>query len=192
MKKIDRVEELWRWVLNANECLGSNQSPMFNPQTVKQIISLVDEASDLIRDDYSFYASELPQIIRITFPSISNGFYGINKAAFGELFIITKHLYTEPQDNSVWRMIHPRIVKIAKEMYQDGHYAAAANRSFVEVETRLRELFSELKSGVCVPIKIGDVIGALLSDSGTYSFCETSTQSGKDFRKPANKKSRGN
>ena len=59
--------------------------------------------------------------------------------------------------------------------YIDGHYASAANRSFVEVETRLRELFAELKPGVGVPGKVTDIIGALLGDSGVYHFCDTST-----------------
>jgi uncharacterized protein (TIGR02391 family) len=80
-------------------------------------------------------------------------------------------------------MIHPRIVGIAKEEYLDGHYVSAVNRCFVEIETRLRELFKNLKPGVTVPGKVGDLIGALLSEEGAYHFCDTSTQSGRDYRK---------
>ena len=80
-------------------------------------------------------------------------------------------------------VIHPRITAIAKEQYLDGHYASAANRSFVEVETRLRELFKELKPGVTMPAKVNDLIGALLSENGAYHFCDTTTQSGKNYRK---------
>ena len=98
------------------------------------------------------------------------------------MFVI-KHLHNEPQDTFVWTMLHPRIVGIAKEEYLDGHYASAANRSFVEVETRLRELFKELKPDVTVPGKVGDLIGALLTENGAYHFCDTSTQSGKDYRR---------
>lgn len=183
MIKIDGLEDLWRWVLDTDNCLRQNQPLIFQPHIVNKVKSLVAKVSDAVREDYPFYADELLQIVRNTFFLMQSGFCGLNTAAFGELFIITKHLHSEPQDLSAWTMVHPRIVEIAKEEYFDGHYASAANRSFVEVETRLRELFTELKPGVTVPAKVGDLIGALLSDSGEYHFCDTSTQSGKDYRK---------
>lgn len=52
-----------------------------------------------------------------------------------------------------------------------------------ELETRLRELFQELKPGAGIPSKIGDVIGALLGDNGILNFCDTSTTGGKDYRR---------
>ena len=72
---------------------------------------------------------------------------------------------------------------IAKEEYLDGHYASAANRSLVEVETRLRELFRELKPNAGVPNKAADLIAALLSEKGAYHFCDTSMPSGENYRR---------
>ena len=183
MKKINGLEELWRWVLNTDNCLMQNQPLMFQQRDVSRVVSFTTEVSNAIKDDYPFYADELPKIVNNTFRSVGRGFYSLNTAAFGELFIITKYLHSEPQDASVWIMIHPRIITIAKEEYLDGYYASAANRSFVEVETRLRELFVELKPGATVPGKVGDLIGALLTENGAYHFCDTSTQSGKDYRR---------
>lgn len=183
MRKIDGLEELWRWVLNTDNLLQQKQPPMFLPQIINQIVNTVNKVVDTIRDDFPFYANNLPQIVKNAFVSIGGGLYGLNTAAFGELYIITKHLHSEPQDTSAWSMIHPRVVLIAKEEFLDGYYASAANRSFVEVETRLRELFKELKPGVSIPGRIGDVIRALLTENGAYHFCDTSTRSGKDYRK---------
>ena len=183
MKKIDEIEELWRIVLNIDNRLRQNQPIMFQHQEAKVVFNLITKVADAVKGDYPFYSDELPQIGSIIFPPMGGGFYGLNTASFGELFIIIKHLHNEPQDTFVWTMLHPRIVGIAKEEYLDGHYASAANRSFVEVETRLRELFKELKPGVTVPGKVGDIIGALLTENGAYHFCDTSTQSGKDYRR---------
>lgn len=183
MKKIDGLEELWRFVLNIDNRLRQNQPIMFQHQEVNVVFNLITKVADAVKDDYLFYSNELPQIGSIVFPPMGGGFYGLNTAAFGELLILTKHLHNEPQDTFVWTMIHPRIVGIAKEEYLDGHYASAANRCFVEVETRLRELFKELKPGVTVPSKAGELIGALLTENGAYHFCDTSTQSGKDYRR---------
>ena len=52
-----------------------------------------------------------------------------------------------------------------------------------EVETRLRELFIEFKPGEAEPSKIGNIIGALLSENGAYQFVDISTPSGKDYRR---------
>ncbi|SFP36604.1 TIGR02391 family protein [Butyrivibrio proteoclasticus] len=183
MKKINGLEELWGWVLNTNSCLMRNQPLMFQQRDVSRMVSFTTEVSNAIKDDYPFYAEELPKIANNTFRCIGGGFYNLNTVPFGELFIIVKHLHNEPQDASVWTMIHPRIIAIAKEEYLDGHYASAANRSFVEVETRLRELFVELKPSATVPGNVVNLIGALLSENGAYQFCDLSTQSGKDYRR---------
>ena len=41
----------------------------------------------------------------------------------------------------------------------------------------------ELKTGAAVPAKIGDVIGALMSENGAFKFCDTTTTSGRDYRR---------
>ena len=47
----------------------------------------------------------------------------------------------------------------------------------------MREKFAELKPGTSVPSKVGDIIGALLRDNGVFKFCDTSTTSGKNYRR---------
>ena len=112
MRKIDGLEELCRWVLNTNNCLRQNQSPLFQGQEVKQIISLVNKVAAAVKEEYPFYAQELPQIIGITFFTRDGMFYNLNTVAFGELYIIAKHLHIEPQNASAWLMVHPRIATI--------------------------------------------------------------------------------
>ena len=71
----------------------------------------------------------------------------------------------------------------SNELYKDGHYASAAEKAIKEVEARLREKFEELKSGVPIPAKVGDIVGALVSENGAFRFCDTSTPSGKNYRR---------
>ena len=107
----------------------------------------------------------------------------LNNAAFGELFIIIRHIMKEPVDIAMWREIHSRIVAISQGLFCDGYYDSAAEKAVKEVEGRLRELFQELKPGVAVPAKVGDIIGALLTEKGAYHFADLSTASGKDYRR---------
>ena len=76
-----------------------------------------------------------------------------------------------------------RDVNVSRELFVDGHCSAAAEKAIKEVESRLREKFSELKPGAAVPSKIGDVIGALMSENGAFKFCDTTTTSGRDYRR---------
>ena len=107
----------------------------------------------------------------------------LNPAAFGELVVIVRHIEAEPVAVQFWSDIHPRIVNVSHELYVDGHCSTAAEKAVKEVESRLREKFLELKTGAAVPAKIGDVIGALMSENGAFKFCDTTTASGRDYRR---------
>lgn len=107
----------------------------------------------------------------------------MNPAAFGELFVIIRHIEAEPFAMRFWFAVHTRIANVSFELGKDGHCASAAEKAIKEVETRLREKFAELKPGAPVPSKVGDIIGALISENGAFKFCDTSTTSGKDYRR---------
>ena len=125
----------------------------------------------------------LPCVANILFQQKEMGAIFLNPAAFGELVVIVRHIEAEPVVVQFWAEIHPRIVNVSRELYADGHCSTAAEKAVKEVESRLREKFSELKPGTTVPSKIGDVIGALISENGVFRFCDTSTTSGRDYRR---------
>lgn len=174
------LNELIRWIKNTNSSLNYNF--MYMVQDVQNITRMIGTVATGIRDEYPFYADSLFRIMQILFQG--NGYtYALNSAAFGELFIIIEHIEAEPVNLGIWNQIHPRIINISKALYCDGHFGAAAEKAVKEVETRLREKYSELKPSATVPPKVGDVIGALLSENGAFQFCNTTTQSGKDYRR---------
>lgn len=177
------LHELERWIKNTNAQMQSNVPIGFTNQNIQDISNLISKISEGIRDEYPFYAKMLPQITSILFPIHPYGGITINPAAFGELYIIVRHLEEEPTNIHFWASMHPRIETISKGLFDDGHYTSSAEKAIKEVETRLREKFAELKPGVFIPSKVGDIIGALFSENGSYKFCDTSTVSGKDYRR---------
>jgi hypothetical protein len=182
MKTIAGLEELRQWTIDTNNRLRVNQNNTYTCIQVRRIQAMVDNIASQVTDDYPFYSQELPSIARNLFRSFPNGSLSLNVAAFGELFIIIMQLHNEPINVSFWSMIHPRIVRAARALYLDTHYASAANRALVEVETRLRELFKMMKPDAVEPNGVGDLIGALLTENGAYQFCDTSTPSGRNYR----------
>lgn len=179
----NELYELRKWIDNTNANL-SLQLQFFRTQQEIQIVKqLIITIAAGIQGEYPFYASILPQIASILFPVNNMETATLNPAAFGELVVIIRHIDAEPFSMRFWTAIHARITNVSYELYKDGHYASAAENAVKEVETRLREKFAELKPGTSVPSKVGDIIGALLSDNGVFKFCDTSTTSGKNYRR---------
>ena len=177
----NELYELRKWIDNTNATLNM-QFPRLS-QEIQRVHQWINAIAAGIQTDYPFYADMLPRITNILFQG--NGITPalVNPAAFGELVVIVRHIEAEPVVVQFWSDIHPRIVNVSHELYVDGHYSTAAEKAVKEVESRLREKFLELKTGAAVPAKIGDVIGALMSENGAFKFCDTTTTSGKDYRR---------
>ncbi|MDE6588897.1 MAG: TIGR02391 family protein [Oscillospiraceae bacterium] len=179
----NEIAELHKWVESTDYQLGTGFSFLHTEAEVQTVCRRIYFIANCIREEYPFYASQLPPISQRLFSGNPVNGFTLNSAVFGELFIIAQQLFSEPINAQFWTSIHPRISQISKELFCDGHFASAAEKAMKELETRLRELFQELKPSAGIPARIGDVIGALLGDNGIFNFCDTSTVSGKDYRR---------
>ena len=169
----NELYELRKWIDFTNANL--QMQFLHTPQEIQRVYQWINAIMRGIQTDYPFYAATLPRIASVLFIDNGMGTFILNQAAFGELVIIIRHIEAEPVVVSFWSVIHPRIVNVSHELYVDGHCSTAAEKAVKEVESRLREKFSELKPGAAIPPKIGDVIGALISENGTFKFCDTAT-----------------
>ena len=177
----NELYELRKWIDNTNATLNM-QFPRLS-QEIQRVHQWINAIAAGIQTDYPFYADMLPRITNILFQGNGTTPALVNPAAFGELVVIVRHIEAEPVVVQFWSAIHPRIVNVSHELYADGHCSTAAEKAVKEVESRLREKYSELKLSAAVPVKIGDVIGALMSENGAFKFCDTTTTSGKDYRR---------
>lgn len=178
------LRALQRWINNVNDELTFGAPIAINSSSANNTCGQINAVANGIEEEYPFYAAELKNnIVTNLFKNSAYGIFSLNTAAFGELFIIIHHIIEEPVDLSIWREIHPRIIAISQELFCNGHYDAAAEKAVKEVESRLRGLFQQLKPGITVPGKVGDIIGALLTENGAYQFADLSTVSGKDYRR---------
>ncbi len=179
----NELRSLQSWINNVNNGLATVGAVTIDLASAHNICYQINAIADGIVNEYPFYAAELKGIGGILFANSIYGTVTLNNAAFGELFIIIHHIAQEPVNMAIWREIHPRIAGICQELFCDGYYDSAAEKAVKEVESRLRELFQILKPGITVPAKIGDIIGALLTENGAYHFVDLSTVSGKDYRR---------
>lgn len=179
----NELRSLQSWINNVNNGLASGMPIVIEPDSANNTCYQINAVANGIEGEYSFYTKELKNISTNLFKNSACRMVSLNNAVFGELFIIIKHIVQEPIDTIFWREVHPRIAKISQDLFADGYYDSVAEKAVKEVESRLRELFQILKPDVTVPAKIGDIMGALLSENGAYQFAELSTTSGKDYRR---------
>lgn len=182
-QNVNELNELIRWITNTNQMLGTTPTVFVAINEASRVINLIDNISAAISDVYPFYSKELPAAGRNMFSHNGYGVITLNPAAFGEVFIIIRHLDIEPVDMMIWKDVHPRIVVISGSLFNDGYYSSAAEKAMKEVETRLREKFAEFKPDAGMPTKIGEIIGALLSENGAFEFCSDMSPSGKNYRR---------
>ena len=166
----NELKNLYNWINNTDNMLSITNHVIIDMITINNTRYQIETISNGISNEYPFYAKMLINICGNLFIIPQYGAASLNIAAFGELFVIIKHISQEPINLSFWSEIHPRIVNISQGLYSDGYFDSAAEKAIKEVESRLRELFHILKPNAQVPNKIGDVIGALLSEKGGVSF----------------------
>lgn len=179
----NELRNLQNWINNVNNGLATGAPIGINLTSADNTCYLINVVANEIEEEYPIYSVELKNISANLFKNSAYGSVTLNSAAFGELFIIIHHIIKEPINMSIWREIHPRIAMISQSLFGDGYFDSAAEKAIKEVESRLRELFQQLKPGVSVPAKVGDIIGALLTENGVYHFSDLSTVSGRDYRK---------
>lgn len=176
------LQSLNMWVHDIEAALQRSRRFIITKDAINGTRQLISAIAGCIVADYPFYANELAIISDVLFVEW-NGEITLNSTAYGELVLIEKQLSSEPINMQFWSHIHPRVRNISFSLYADGHFASAAEKAVKEVEDRLRELFRELKPNSVEPSKVGDIIGALLSENGAYHFADTTTVSGKDYRR---------
>ncbi len=181
------LDALHQWIGEINSYLRQNINFKITPVIESNVLNGIQSIVNCINYEYPYYAAELcnisSQLFLRTQPPMLQPNPVLNVFAFGELFLIERHLYNEPINIQFFSQIHPQIQKVSGPLYADGHFSAAAETALKEVETRLRELFIELKPGATPPPKAAGLIGALLSENGAYTFVDTSTESGRNYRR---------
>lgn len=179
----NNLNKLSSWVDDTNNKLSKGEIILLDSCSANTICKQISAVANGIEEEYPFYAVQLGNIVVRLFDYPAYGGPLLNSMIFGELSIIVRHIVQEPVNLSFWKNIHPRIIRISKNLFCDGYYDTAAERAVKEVESRLRELFQILKPGNAVPCRVGNIIGALISEEGAYHFVDLSTPSGKDYRR---------
>lgn len=168
----DSLDELWRW-MNSIDPYTTAQPP----QSIYNASNHIRAVASGIRAEYPYYSYALNTMVTQLF--MRTGMMHV--PTFYKIYFILQHIKNEPANSALWTEIHPRIVTISKNEFDDQHYDSAAGKAIKEVEVRLRELFRQVKPAQKEPRAVVDRIGALLGENGALKLADYSTESGKNY-----------
>lgn len=115
----------------------------------------------------------------------------INPIAIGEILFGLDYLVVKDQEKpaekqktvDIWSYIHPLIQKSSKKLFEDGHFANAAEDAFIEINDRTKRLFSIVKPNALVPDGEAAMTTVFSSNTPLIEFCDRSTTTGQNKQK---------
>lgn len=177
--KLSPTEELCAWADYTDKQIAQNKCFPLSYEETMNLRNLIGRAATEIHCAHPTYEAQLKRIEKDLLYLPDQFGYRINLCLFGQLYMIVHYVNARPQ-NCFWSNIHPRIIGVAQAEYVDGYFDSAAEKALREVETYLRELFSQHYSGQGEPKEIATIKDRLLNDDTVYEF-DRQTPSGKNY-----------
>ena len=186
--------------MQINQLSGRLRQIAGTPNVLSMQFTAVDVAG--IRESIITIADECktddPQIARqllaakdILFASNQFGQTFINPYAIGEILFGLDYLFAQGQEPStekqttadLWSYIHPLIQKSSKKLFEDGHFANAAEDAFIEINARVKNMFSIVNPGSKVPDGDTAMTTVFSTNNPLVEFCDRSTETGFNKQK---------
>ena len=134
-----------------------------------------------IRQEFPFFSQELATIKDNLF--INNK---INPTVCGQGIEILRVLQNvgNQEKADIWRLVHPRIISVSKQLFEDGHYANAAADAFIEINDRVKKLFLKVKPDETrIPDGHALMTTVFSENKPLIEICNQTTDSGKNTQK---------
>lgn len=171
----------YRWLINLANNPNSMTFPIV-PSDIQNIKNGLIKISHDIEKEFPYFSQELFEMKDYMFV----GYGTINPIVFGQIIEILKLLQGSGRSKKteVWDLIHPKIVAVSQKLFEDGHYANAAEDAFIELNDRVKKLFMKVNPNAP---KVPDghaAMNTVFSDNNPLiEFCDRSTETGSNIQK---------
>lgn len=147
----ERIRLTKKQILDALSLLQKNRLVLV-PDAVMRIKDDIQSIAVDVAKDYPYISSRLETLRNELFLSLPPG-YTLECVTIGQVVEILDYLLHESEapDQDMWSLIHPRIIKSSKDLFLDGHWTNAATDAFVEINTRVKNLFKIVSPNANVP-----------------------------------------
>ncbi len=134
-----------------------------------------------IEKEFPYFSKRINSLIDGLFIG-SNDSFGVDPFVFGEVLEILSTL-NNIHIFDYWSLVHPKISEVSKSLYLDGYYANAAEDAFIEINSRVKELFKIITQNDKVPDGDTAMTTVFSTNNPLVEFCDNSTETGKNVQK---------
>lgn len=179
--ELGRIINLYNYLCNGVNC----GIFMLSAIPHQDIINIKNDLFRIIRDtekEFPFFSQELFTIKDHLFSLTGT----VNLVVCGQLIEILKALQNagNQEKADIWRLVHPRIISVSKQLFEDGHYANAAADAFIEINDRVKKLFLKVKPDETkIPDGHALMTTVFSENKPLIEICNQTTDSGKDTQK---------
>ena len=147
----ERIRLTKKQILDALSLLQKNRLVLV-PDAVMRIKDDIKSIAVDVAKDYPYISSRLETLRNELFLSLPPG-YTLECVTIGQVIEILDYLLHESAapDQDIWSLIHPRIITSSKGLFLDSHWTNAATDAFVEINTRVKNLFKIVSPNAPVP-----------------------------------------
>lgn len=145
-----------------------------------------------IQKDEPIIYSQLTQAKDMLFNTDQFGRIMLNTVAMGEVIFGLNHLCIKQQahkndagsETDIWSYVHPIIKKTSKKLYEDGHFANAAEDAFIEINDRVKKIY-KIISPSATKIPDGDTAMTTVfsANNPMLKACDISSETGMNEQK---------
>lgn len=183
-----------REISNKLRAIASNPdaaSLPFDAITVSRIREDILTVARVADNEDSQLYSQLIRAKEILFYRNQYGQAMLNIVALGEVvfgldYLAAKQLTQKNRPESedeIWSYIHPLIQKSSKQLFEDRHYANAAEDAYIEINDRVKNLYAIVKPGCKVPDGCAVMNIVFSTNNPLIKFCDQSTDTGVNRQK---------
>lgn len=159
-------------------------SPIFITYVISMRDSLTAIANDVAQED-PLLAQKLNDVKSRLFFATPTGQTYVNPIVLGEALFSLEYLEAKVQrdESLIWASIHPSIQQSSRKLYEDGHYANAAEDAFIEFNSRAKDLYQRLLPSTTSVPDGSDLMHKLFgTNPALCEVADTSTKSGSDYQ----------
>lgn len=148
---LEAIRDTKKQLIDTVALLRANRL-VLTPDGIMKIKDSLFLISGDVEKRYPYVSSRL-QILRDELFLPMNPGYTFECATVGQVVELLDFLIHEAEtsEQDIWDLIHSRIKKSSQQLYLDGHYTNAATDAFVEINTRVKNLFKIVSPNAPVP-----------------------------------------
>ena len=116
-------------------------------------------------------------------------FYFINQIVYGQTLevalVVRGQIFdvNQPDCENICRLLHPDIQRVSGKLYRDGNYAEAACNAFIEINSRLKNMYREKHPDVeSIPDGQALMNKVFADNNPMFEMGDLTTQTGKDIQ----------